>query len=205
MSFQFFIHSAATYSAPNTLSIQTGSNQQFRVDIIDPASNAFTLNVLQSVLIVGPGNPRTFGYETHTATITGLGGRTVRLRFVEVDTNGCFNAGIDNVRMDTQASNPAPGIIQFTVDPDHVHFAGTSTLTWTTQNATSVEIDNGIGPVPLSGSRDVSLQSGTTYTLTATGPAGTVTRSVSIAADAPGPQIGFSADPASFSRGNRQR
>ncbi|MGZ4778069.1 MAG: hypothetical protein ACXV5L_02665, partial [Thermoanaerobaculia bacterium] len=201
LTFQFFIHSASSFSAPDSLSYQTDPNQQFRVDIIDPASNPFTLNVLQRVLLVGPGNPRTFGYETQTATLAGFGGRTVRLRFAEADNQGCFNAGIDNVRMDPQGSNPAPAIISFTVDPQIVPFAGTSTLTWSTQNATAVEIDNGIGSVPLSGSRDVSLQSDTTYTLTATGPGGSVHRTVFISVNSPGPQISFGADPSFVEKG----
>lgn len=202
LSFQYFIHNAAgSFFAPDSLSFQTNPNQQFRVDLIDPASNPFTLNVLQNVLLVGPGNPHTFGYETQTATLSGFGGRTVRLRFVEVDNVACFNVGVDNVRLDTGASNPAPAIIQFTIDPETVPFAGASTLTWSTQNATSVEIDHGIGAVPLSGSRDVSLQDFTTFTLTATGPGGSAHRSVAIFVRSPGPSIRFSAEPSFIQRG----
>ena len=46
-----------------------------------------------------------------------------------------------------------------------------ATLTWSTINATSVSIDNGIGQVPLSGSLQVAPSSTTTYKLTATNPA----------------------------------
>ena len=45
-------------------------------------------------------------------------------------------------------------------------------LRWATSEAESVEIDNGIGAVPLSGSLRVSPERATTYTLTATGQPG---------------------------------
>ncbi len=46
---------------------------------------------------------------------------------------------------------------------------GSSTLSWTTSNATSVSINQGIGSVAVDGSESVSPSSKTTYTLTATG------------------------------------
>jgi hypothetical protein len=203
LSFRFFIRSASHFFAPDTLSFgNSGPNQQFRVDIIDPASNPFTLNVLQSVVVVGPGNPLMFGYETQTATLTGLGGRMVRLRFVQVDDQGCFYAGVDDVRLQVDGGTPAPSIIRFVALPAAVRFASASTLTWSTQNATSVEIDNGIGAVPLSGSRSVSLQAGITYTLTATGPAGTARRPVTISVTDAGPSIDFSSSPSFIQKGS---
>ena len=195
LSFKFFIRSASDFFTPDSLSHHVSPNQQFRVDVIDPAADLFTLDVLQNVLVVGVGNRRTFGYDLQTATLAGFGGRTVRLRFLEVDNQGCFNAGVDDVRLETAGTNPAPAIIRFTVDPSRVPFAGTSTLTWITGNATSVEIDNGVGPVPLNGSRAVSLQSDTEFTLTATGPAGTAQRRATIQVNQPGPSVRFSASP----------
>ncbi len=52
--------------------------------------------------------------------------------------------------------------------------AGSTTLSWTTSNATSVSIDQGIGAVAASGSTPITVNATTTYTLTATGPGGTV-------------------------------
>jgi hypothetical protein len=47
------------------------------------------------------------------------------------------------------------------------------TLSWSSQNAFAASIDNGIGSVPLSGSRSVFPKKTTTYTMTVMGPGGT--------------------------------
>ncbi len=57
------------------------------------------------------------------------------------------------------------------VSPESINSGGTATLTWSTQDATSVTIDP-IGGVQPSGSQQVSPSTSTTYRLTATGPGG---------------------------------
>jgi hypothetical protein len=200
LSFQYYIRSASDFFAPDSLSRITNPNQQFRVDIVEPSADLFTVNVLQSVLHIGPGNPRESGYHLQTASLAGLGGRMVRIRFFEVDNQACFNVGIDDVRLD-DALSPATSIIRFHALPSVIRFANATTLTWTTQNATAVEIDNGIGPVPVSGSRAVSLQEDTTFILTATGPSGTAQSRVTVSVRSPGPEIRFSANPGFVQQG----
>jgi len=76
---------------------------------------------------------------------------------------------------------PAPTpTISFSASPDDIATGQTSTLVWDTTNATSVTIDNGIGSQPLSGSVVVQPTLTTTYTLTASGPGGTVSRQVTV-------------------------
>ncbi len=53
-------------------------------------------------------------------------------------------------------------------------------LTWSTSNATSASIDQGVGSVDASGSRQVCPSSTTTYTLTASGAGGTRTSSATV-------------------------
>jgi hypothetical protein len=70
-----------------------------------------------------------------------------------------------------------------TSDVESVGVEGDVTLSWTSQNATSLSIDNGVGNVtPLaSGSIVVNPDSSTTYTLTASNASGlTATASVDI-------------------------
>ncbi|HVS31701.1 MAG TPA: hypothetical protein VMS98_09620 [Thermoanaerobaculia bacterium] len=105
------------------------------------------------------------------------------------------------MRLQIGVSDPAQAIVRFTAVPTTVPFGGATTLTWITQNATSVEIDKGVGPVPLSGSRSVSLQAGATYVLTARGSAGTSQRAVSISVRAPGPVIRFSSSSGFIQKG----
>src|SRR5579864_5780411 len=77
------------------------------------------------------------------------------------------------------ATNAPPQITQFTAKPSEVSTGQTTTLTWTTTNATSITISPTIpvgddsGPLPTSGSATVPVSGTTTYSLTASGPAGT--------------------------------
>jgi phospholipase C len=72
-----------------------------------------------------------------------------------------------------------PQITQFTANPTSVSAGQTTTLTWATQNATSITINppvpgqDDVGPLPTSGSANVPVSQTTTWSLTATGPAGT--------------------------------
>jgi peptidoglycan-associated lipoprotein len=72
-----------------------------------------------------------------------------------------------------QAAAPAPPQPQATlsVSPDSIQPGGSATLTWSTQNASNVNID-GIGGVQPNGSQAVSPSASTTYHLTAQGPGG---------------------------------
>lgn len=71
---------------------------------------------------------------------------------------------------------PPPPVCEFfTATPSTINQGETSKLAWKTKNATSVSINRGIGSVALTGSEDVAPSSTTTYTLTATGPGGSVT------------------------------
>ena len=74
-----------------------------------------------------------------------------------------------------------PDIRSFTASPDSITVGESATLSWDeVTNATLVEIDHGIGEVSTPGSRGVSPETTTTYTLTATGCGGTVTQPVTI-------------------------
>lgn len=64
-----------------------------------------------------------------------------------------------------------------------------STLNWDVANAAAVTIDQGIGQVDPSGSRTVSPETATTYTLTATNDCGSVTGTVTLAPAAPMPPV----------------
>jgi len=73
-----------------------------------------------------------------------------------------------------------PFIISFTSNPSSITAGHSSLLQWTVAGATSVSIDQGIGVVPLSGSRLVSPVANTVYTLTATNSSGSVSASTAV-------------------------
>jgi len=75
----------------------------------------------------------------------------------------------------TPETTPAPIIEYFIADPEIVARGDSSMLDWSTENATSISIDQGIGNVSESGIEFVYPETTTTYTLTAKNNTGTVT------------------------------
>ncbi len=67
-----------------------------------------------------------------------------------------------------------------TASPTSITSGAASTLTWSSTNATSVSINQGIGTVATSGTRSVSPTATTTYTLTATNSSGSVTATATV-------------------------
>jgi hypothetical protein len=78
----------------------------------------------------------------------------------------------------TVSASAAP-TITFTAQPSNVSVGTKSVLSWTTTNATSVNIP-GLGSFPASGSTDVTPSTTTTYTATAQGAAGTAQASTTV-------------------------
>lgn len=95
---------------------------------------------------------------TYTLTLTGPGGTITKQATVAVLTGSL---------------SPSPSTI---------NQGSAATLSWTSANATSASIDNGLGPVTpaAGGSVQVSPSATTTYTLTLTGPAGTITKQATV-------------------------
>jgi len=60
-----------------------------------------------------------------------------------------------------------PTIEYFNASPESIMLDSSSTLSWSTTNATTVTIDQGIGGVSATGTKEVSPSETTTYTLTA--------------------------------------
>jgi peptidoglycan-associated lipoprotein len=82
---------------------------------------------------------------------------------------------------------PPQPTASLTASPDTVDKGQSSTLTWQTANATDVSIDQGVGTVQASGSKQVSPTDSTTYTLTAKGDGGTQTATARVTVNAPAP------------------
>ena len=99
---------------------------------------------------------------------------------------------------------PTPPSISFSASPTSIIQGNSSTLSWSVGGyVTSVSINQGIGGVSSSSSRNVSPTSTTTYTLTATGEGGTTTRQVTVIVTIPPPPtVSFSISPSSICLGN---
>ena len=78
-----------------------------------------------------------------------------------------------------------PVIASFAAEPSTIEKGQSSTLSWSISGATDMSIDNGIGPVQSRGTRQVFPANTTTYTLTAKGPGGSVSRSATVSVSTP--------------------
>ncbi len=119
--------------------------------------------------------------QSTTYTITALNSAGVVTRSAEV----------------TVTAPSPPSIVNFSATPGTITPGQTSTLQWNVTGATAVSIDQGIGKVDIAGTRVVTLPVTTTYTLSASNAAGSVSKSVAITVGQAGPPSinSFSADP----------
>jgi len=108
----------------------------------------------------GSANVTPSATSTYTATATGPGGTAASSTTVTV------------------SQNPPP-TISFNAKPNTIANGGTSVLSWTTTNATSVNIP-GLGTFPANGSTNVTPSTTITYTATAQGAGGTAQASTTV-------------------------
>jgi len=80
-----------------------------------------------------------------------------------------------------------PTINSFTAEPSSIQRSESATLRWSVSNATNISINQGVGAVQGTGSRQVSPTSSTNYTLSAQGPGGADSRTVTVAVTIPPP------------------
>jgi RHS repeat-associated protein/uncharacterized repeat protein (TIGR01451 family) len=85
--------------------------------------------------------------------------------------------------------------------PLSILHGGEAVLSWQSLNADSASLDQGIGPVPVTGSLTIHPEETTTYTITVTGPGGTASASVMVTVAYPHPTVSISADPATIRSG----
>jgi hypothetical protein len=117
------------------------------------------------------------GGNAFTATISG--------NTISGSVPGQFSGeGITFTITRSSTGTPGPAILNFSASPSMINAGDSSTLSWSTFNAGSVSIDNGVGTQNASGNVTVSPTQTTTYKLTATGAGGsaTATATVTVAA-----------------------
>jgi peptidoglycan-associated lipoprotein len=87
------------------------------------------------------------------------------------------------------APPPAAGpvIASFTAEPSTIEPGQSSTLRWSISNATDMSIDHGVGAVQSQGQRQIFPRTSTSYMLTARGPGGMDSRSVTVEVSAAPP------------------
>jgi hypothetical protein len=168
----------ATFSAaPTTINLGQSSTLTWTT------TNATTVSIdhgVGSQALSGSVGVSPASTTTYTLTVNGPGGTITKTATVTVNI-------------------PAP-TISFSATPSTIGSGQSSSLVWTTTNATTVTIDNGVGSQPLSGSTSVHPTQTATYTLTATGAGGTMTSQATVTVSS-GPSITFTASPAFIGAG----
>lgn len=105
-------------------------------------------------------------------------------------------------RTSVVSAPPAAPSGTFSASPSTIILGQSTTLSWTSANATSASIDNGVGSVtPVAGGSVVrSPTTTTTYTLTLTGPGGSTPKTASVTVLQP-PTSSISASPSTINAG----
>jgi hypothetical protein len=139
---------------------------------------------------------------TNDQTFTIASDSTLNLQFTTVLNEAWVNA--IEVKQISGSPQPPP-TLSLTADPTSVSSGGSTSLSWTSTNATSCAASDGwSGNKATSGSQSVGpLNANTTFTLSCTGTGGAVTRSVAVtvAATPPQPTVSLTASPSSVLRG----
>ena len=109
-----FYESEAQISTPGTLGHDSAEpNQQFRVDVVDPAAPFDSVadgDVLLDVFATEPGDPLSLEPTEVAIDVAEITGRTVRLRIAEVDNQGPMSAGVDNIRFESTGVDVSIGL-----------------------------------------------------------------------------------------------
>jgi cytoskeletal protein RodZ len=139
-------------------------------------SNATALIIDQGVgSVSSSGTSIVTPVATTTYTLTAVNAAGAVTKSLTVTVNSASVTPV--VPVTPVPSGPLP-VASFTVNPGGIIPNGTAVLNWSVANASNVVIDHGIGPVAVSGSRAVSPNVTTDYTLTASNAVGAVTSMV---------------------------
>jgi hypothetical protein len=98
----YYRNRAGEFFTPNTLDFRNEPNQQYRVDILRPKADPFTVNpnaIRATLFRTEVGDPNRLAPTLLTFNLTSFAGQTVRLRFAEVDNQDFFQASVDRVRV----------------------------------------------------------------------------------------------------------
>jgi peptidoglycan-associated lipoprotein len=96
----------------------------------------------------------------------------------------------------TEVAKPSPPTISvFSIEPDGIQQGQSAEMRWRVEDATDIEINQGIGAVTPSGERQVAPSASMTYTLLAKGPGGTATANATLNVTSPPPVAAASTTP----------
>jgi hypothetical protein len=98
------------FVTPASLDPTTGSNQQYRVDLVSPSASPFSMapgDLIAPIVGTHVGDPASLAPTPVSFDLTSFAGTTVRLRFAAVETEGYLQAGVDAVSVSAPPDPPA--------------------------------------------------------------------------------------------------
>jgi putative acetyltransferase len=101
----YYRNRAGEFFTPDTLDFRHFPNQQYRVDLLRPKADPFTVNpnaIKATLFRTEVGDPNRLDPTLLTFNLTQFAGDTVRLRFAEVDNQDYFQASVDRVRVTSE-------------------------------------------------------------------------------------------------------
>ncbi|MDB5195415.1 MAG: hypothetical protein JWO84_599 [Parcubacteria group bacterium] len=162
------------------------------------ATLSWTTSNASNVSITNIGSVSTSGSSTVAPA------QTTTYVLTATGTGGTVNCSATIVVVPPVVTPNAP-TCTLSANPTNIASGGVTTLSWTTTNATSFVIDQGVGQVETgNGSRTVNPGGSRTYVGTAYGPGGTVTcvTSVSVNTGTPGPSCTMNVSPSVIRQGD---
>jgi peptidoglycan-associated lipoprotein len=108
-----------------------------------------------------------------------------------VFTGGCKKKPVATTPPPTAAPAPAPAqpTVTLSADPTSINKGDSSTLSWTSTNATQLTIAPEVGTVTAEGNNKVTPTDSTTYTITASGPGGSANATARVTVSTPAPPV----------------
>jgi hypothetical protein len=198
--------------SPLAFTITNSSQQQNSRLTYSVTNTQAWLGIGGPLITLGPGEATIFNASIKPSVAAALGAGTYADVITIADTTPSTIHTVPplisspsrtiSVSLIITAQSSAPTVSSFTASPSTITRGQSSTLTWTTTNATSVSINGTVEPV--SGSVSVSPTATTTYTLTATGPGGTASANATVTVNAASPPptvVSFTATPPTITAG----
>jgi len=188
---------------PPSVSMTVPSNGDTLFDTVNVSANASDNVGVTSVQFLLDGNPLgsaltsapyTMTWDTITAS-----NATHTLSASALDAAG--NAATATAISVIVANSSGPPTATASVMPTSITQGSSAMLSWSTTNATSVTIDQGVGTVSASGSRTVSPSVTTTYTVTAANGTSSATATATLTVTVPPPTGSLTVNPTAITAG----
>jgi len=194
--------SGASLQGPGTTQFANGSNLEvdFPSGVTSVGLDLMTVTPFAGnvqIYLSGPGD--VVHIQTNNYPSSTFVGFTSPVPIDHISLSAPGNPLIDNFAFGS--AGHAPLVNAFTASPSTINAGQSSTLSWTTANATAVTISGVNGTQPTNGSVSVSPTATTTFTLTATGAGTPATATATVVVNAAPVVNAFTATPSTIDPG----